>query len=138
MKTREQAEARARELYPDPKHDTHWERERVKFLRQGFFQCFDEMQQEHEKQSLAIEKEPVSAMLVNVMRYCDQNQRVQLIKELQERTEIQQDKQDESKCCSELIEYKDAYECPKCDNIIPKSQGKQTCGFCVERKEEKE
>jgi hypothetical protein len=24
------------ELYPDPEHDTHWEREKVKFLREGF------------------------------------------------------------------------------------------------------
>lgn len=46
MKTREQAEARALELFPDPNHDTHWERERVKFLRQGFLHCWDEMQQE--------------------------------------------------------------------------------------------
>lgn len=24
------------ELYPNPEHDTHWEREKVKFLREGF------------------------------------------------------------------------------------------------------
>lgn len=24
------------ELYPDPEHDTHWEREKVKYLREGF------------------------------------------------------------------------------------------------------
>ena len=43
MKTREQAEQVAMELFPDPNHDTHWERERVKFLRQGFMQCYDEL-----------------------------------------------------------------------------------------------
>lgn len=25
-----------RAIYPDPKHDTHWEREKVKYLREGF------------------------------------------------------------------------------------------------------
>jgi len=41
--TKEQAEQRALELYPEPDHNTHWERERVRFLRDGFIKCYDEM-----------------------------------------------------------------------------------------------
>lgn len=35
----------------------------------------------------SIEKEPVAAMIINAMKYCDNEQRLQLIKALQERTE---------------------------------------------------
>ena len=55
MKTRKEAEARAMELFPDPNHDTHWERERVKFLRQAFIKCWHEMQQNKQTCGFCVE-----------------------------------------------------------------------------------
>jgi len=95
LETREQAEARALELYPK-KYGDWFEKAVNRQQRKAFLQCWEEVQQEYENQSSNIEKEPVSAMLVNVIKYCDQNQRVQLIKALQERANIN-DNQDEPK-----------------------------------------
>ena len=49
MKSREEIEALALDKYPDPKQDSHWERERVRFLRMGFVNGYKLAQQNNEK-----------------------------------------------------------------------------------------
>jgi len=55
MKTREEIESIALELYPDPIHDTHWERERVRFLREGMYKGYELAQKHMSEQDVATE-----------------------------------------------------------------------------------
>lgn len=86
MKTREEVEKMAVERYPICGHEDEYSdgnisqmNKQTAFL-EGFLLC-----QEHDYSS--VRKEPVAALLTTAMRYCDNDQRLQLISSLQERTE---------------------------------------------------
>lgn len=53
--TDQEIEQLALEMFPNPSHDTHWEREKVRFLRIGFIEGAKAIRDKYEQKMKLIE-----------------------------------------------------------------------------------
>ena len=67
--TAKEREEVAIEIYPDPTHDTHWERERVRFLRAGFINGLQIAEMNEHRKSL--EKKYAEIHAQQQVKKCD-------------------------------------------------------------------
>jgi hypothetical protein len=143
--TKEEAEARALELYPILEE---FDVDRLKPLREAYLQGWDDLQVAMDAKQAADEvdrdkqKEKINALLVTALRELTDSESLVLIKALQERNPLY-NKQTCGFCVEPATELTDEKHSETLDtkenegSELPseKQKEKQTCGFCVERKQ---